>query len=446
MRIEDRMNAWWAGLAVVATACVLLVACGGGGAGDTGNTATPGGTSGGTTPPASGQIPAERPVLNPVAATSWSPCSAEYFGGCEFEGLREIRYGTDGKWVIQRYLNSFPGWHCSAANFGSDPAPGETKRCEVSDVMMTGTIAAPNVCYAGGMCPQIDLSAIPMGTEGYGELRVQPTTDLGTPSADGVGAFRTICGFSHMAFDDPIVFPGKPGMSHLHAFFGNTGTNAYSTAHSLAGSGNSTCAGGIANRSAYWVPALIDTVSHKPIVPSDPIWYYKTGYGGVKAADVKPMPAGLRMIAGDMKAKGAQDVANWSCRSSPEHFATIPNCAVGDNVQMSVRFPQCWDGVNLDSANHKSHMAYPTGSGCPATHPVALPEITLNVLYLVRTADAPLNWRLASDDLSLPAGYSVHADWFDGWNPEIRDTWIEHCDQAAVDCHAYLLGDGRTLY
>ncbi|MEV4118547.1 DUF1996 domain-containing protein [Micromonospora sp. NPDC049645] len=21
-------------------------------------------------------------------------------------------------------------------------------------------------------------------------------------------------------------------------------------------------------------------------------------------------------------------------------------------------FPQCWDGVNLDSANHQSHMAY----------------------------------------------------------------------------------------
>ena len=61
-----------------------------------------------------------------------------------------------------------------------------------------------------------------------------------------------------MSFDDPIVFPGQPGRSHLHTFFGNTGANADSTAESIRGTGNSTCRGGIANRSSYWVPTLID--------------------------------------------------------------------------------------------------------------------------------------------------------------------------------------------
>ena len=51
---------------------------------------------------------------------------------------------------------------------------------------------------------------------------------------------------------------------------------------------------------------------------------------------------------------------------------------------MSIMFPQCWDGVNLDSPNHKSHMAYGAGwpdKGCPSTHPVPLAQITQNFRY-----------------------------------------------------------------
>lgn len=435
-----RLGAW---LTLVAATTSIIVACGGSGGGSTTTTPTPPVV----TPPTQGQIPAQRAVENVVPATSWRFCSPEFFDGCEFEGLREIRYGANGKWRIKRYQNFFPGWECNANQFGGDPAPGETKTCEVSNVMLTGTIAAPNVCYAGTQCPEIDLTAIPMGIEGYSDLRVKETTDRGNVATDGVGAFRTICAYSHMAFDDPIVFPGQPGMSHLHAFFGNTGTNAYSTAESLATTGNSTCAGGIANRSAYWVPAMIDTATNKPIVPSDPIWYYKSGYYGIAAKDINPMPAGLRIIAGNMRAEGPQDFIHWACRNgSIPNSASIPNCEVGDHVMMSIDFPQCWDGVNLDSPDHKSHMAYPSGGACPSTHPKAIPVISLNVLYLVHTANQSKTWRLSSDNTALPPGYSIHADWFDGWNPDIRNTWIENCDRASVDCHAYLLGDGRMLY
>lgn len=432
--------------------CLLAASCSGGGGSAPSGTPGTGSTSPGNTAPAPApqppaSLPAERAVLNTVASSSWTSCSPEFFGGCSFEGLREIRYGTDGKWRTKTYLNSFPGWECSAAHFGGDPAPGETKRCEVSGVMLTGTIPAPRVCHSGGMCPEIDLTAIPMGLEGSGDLRVRATTEIAPDSSDGTGNFRTVCGFSHMAFDDPIVYPGQPGVSHLHAFFGNVGANAYSTAQSLANSGNSTCLGGIANRSAYWVPALINTAVKKPLAPGSSIWYYKTGYGGVTAASVKPMPAGLRMIAGDMLAEGAQAMTHWSCHESGTmRGAAIPNCPVGEHVAMTIQFPQCWDGVNLDSANHKSHMAYPTGRGCPATHPVPLPEITLNVHYLVRVANEALHWRLSSDKMTLPAGYSAHADWFDGWNPEVRNAWVANCNQKAKDCHAHLLGDGRTLF
>ena len=114
-----------------------------------------------------------------------------------------------------------------------------------------------------------------------------------------------------------------------------------------------------------------------------------------------------------------------------------------------IYFPQCWDGVNLDSPDHKSHMAYPTaGRGCPSSHPVALPEITFNIVYPVRQANAAANWRLASDNYSssLPAGYSAHGDWFNGWRQDILDTFVSNCDRTALDCGSHLLGDGRMIY
>ena len=40
--------------------------------------------------------------------------------------------------------------------------------------------------------------------------------------------------------DDPIVFPGQPGASHLHDFFGNTGANASSTFETML-AGETTC-------------------------------------------------------------------------------------------------------------------------------------------------------------------------------------------------------------
>jgi hypothetical protein len=57
-----------------------------------------------------------------------------------------------------------------------------------------------------------------------------------------------------------------------------------------------------------------------------------------------------------------------------------------NGLRAQVWFPMCWDGVNLDSPDHKSHMAYPTGVGngnCPASHPVRIPGIFMEALYFV---------------------------------------------------------------
>jgi hypothetical protein len=291
-----------------------------------------------------------------------------------------------------------------------------------------------------------DPSKIPSGFAGYG-------TDLlekgGMPGPSDVGSFRTVCKYSHMAPDDPIVFPGQSGASHLHVFWGNSLTNANSTSQSLLNTGNGTCRGGTINRTGYWAPALIDTKTGTPIAPDLIHVYYKSGYMGVKPNQINAMPAGLRMVAGDAKATGPQDFSEWKCWDASEMRSnTILSCPQGDFVTMTIDFPQCWDGKNLDSPDHKSHMAYADeGRGCPASHPVAIPVITFNVLYAMPKTGGVSSWRLSSDtyDPKLPGGYSIHGDWFDGWKQDIVNTWIPGCVRKPVSCGSDMLGDGRSM-
>ena len=103
------------------------------------------------------------------------------------------------------------------------------------------------------------------------------------------GQFRAACQYSHFAYDDPIIFPGEPGRSHLHMFFGNTEADAYSTVDSLLRSGGGTCSGFELNRSAYWTPALLDGKGNA-VVPERIILYYKTK----QPENVARMPQGLQ--------------------------------------------------------------------------------------------------------------------------------------------------------
>jgi len=288
----------------------------------------------------------------------------------------------------------------------------------------------------------------PAGAPGSGSLLVGPAWEQPNTNSD-IGAFRVTCAYSHMNYDDPLVFPGQPGAAHLHMYFGNTGTNAYSTAESLRTTGNSTCHGGIANRSAYWIPTLLQ--DGQPLLPGSAIFYYKAGYeiSGVSPR-IQRIPAGLRMIAGNAATTELQtdNRAHWGCENNYiGHYPQIVDCNVGDSIQLEVFFPQCWDGMNLDAPDHKSHMSYAVEGDCPASHPVVLPEISLNIRWL-RTENMNIAaLRLSSDCISeLPGGYSAHGDWMEAWEPEIRDTFVTRCINPTFDCHANLLGDGRELY
>jgi Domain of unknown function (DUF1996) len=295
----------------------------------------------------------------------------------------------------------------------------------------------------------------PPSPAGHAVDRVEPSPHSTTPS--DIGASRTACTYSHMAFDDPIVAPGQPGRSHLHTFFGNTDVSGHSTATSVATSGRGTCLGGTANRSAYWVPSIIDTRAGRPMPPGEIIFiYYKTGYKGVQAENVRPFPLGLRMIAGDARATTApalyQERYEFYCSDRSHdnaygHSSAIPVCRAGDRLNVALTFPQCWDGQRLDSPDHKSHMAY-AENGCPPSHPIPFVEISFQIHWLVPSSGDTSTWRLSSDvaDTNIQPGYSMHGDWFNGWKPDIVDTWVRRCINARRDCGVGELGDGRRLF
>jgi hypothetical protein len=301
---------------------------------------------------------------------------------------------------------------------------------------------------------------------GYDTLRIKTATIATGSSSGTAGEFRIACAASHMLFDDPIVYPGQRGKSHLHTFFGNSDVNGDTdtTLGNLSTFGRSTCDGGIANRSGYWVPAVINTVTGFPVTPVLNLAYYKVhwAYGGENPSPPFPVSSitvpvpGLRMIAGSAANTSGTGTGayRWDCihpdgTTTPGYSMPGTECLNGEEVLMLVFFPQCWDGVHLDSPNHQSHMAYSDAvTGCPSTHPVPIPAISFNVHYKVDANNRPENWRLASDTyaLSTPAGRSAHGDWINGWDQTVLTGMVTHCLKAGKDCHADLLGDGTTLY
>lgn len=301
------------------------------------------------------------------------------------------------------------------------------------------------------------------------------------PDPDG-GSFRIKCELSHGNYDDPIVYPGQSGVAHLHTYYGNELTDAASDETSLFTTSTTTCDGDVLNRSSYWVPALIfpeydeagDPGTHpnghsafgvvRPTSgPFATDIYYKAGVDDL--ASIQPMPRGLRMIAGNA-AMGPQEnhIVRWSCESwvissADDFLPHVPACDVGDAVRLTITFPPCWNGVDLDVPDHHSHMAYVTwspeaGIHCPASHPVALPQVSYNFAFPVTTETVyPFGdsraWRLASDmyevSAAQPGGLSAHGDWFMAWHPEVMETFVEHCLHTGRHCAGGDLGNGWRL-
>lgn len=101
---------------------------------------------------------------------------------------------------------------------------------------------------------------------------------------------------------------------------------------------------------------------------------------------------------------------NWipgSTTAFPEGFRMItPGEEVFDEgvtsgaseLEISISFQSCWDGMHLDSADHMSHVAFPLGeeedAPCPSSHPVRIPRLDFFIRWF-NTADAEWQFLMA---------------------------------------------------
>jgi hypothetical protein len=236
------------------------------------------------------------------------------------------------------------------------------------------------------------------------------------------GSFRVECELVRQQRVDPIVSFGEPS-HHVHDLFGNTSLVSTSTRKSLlAGMTNCTAKG---DRSGYWSPSLVSPRG-RLVEPERAVFYYRNR--PVEYRRTAPIPRGLRMVAG-----GSFPDAYWTCTGDSDGaFAsrrpTIPDCGKDGKIKLHVLFPQCWDGKDLDSPDHRAHVAYgidDEGSAdgtdalrCPASHPVKIPQLDFRVLYDVGDGS---RYRL-SDGHELP-----HADFLDAWVTKDIDQLVRRC-------------------
>jgi uncharacterized protein DUF1996 len=253
-------------------------------------------------------------------------------------------------------------------------------------------------------------------------LAAKPIVIPGLEGPFAGGNFVVDCGFARRLDDDPIVSPDVPGASHDHSFFGNETTNAFSTAETLV-VGQTLCHRR-QDRSAYWVPTML--VNGRPVTPLGAAIYYRRG----TYAEVHVPPNGLRMIAGDQRSMSPQaaDHVYWNCEAQGVATTEVPVCPLDPrySLRLHVDFPECWDGVNLDSPDHVSHLAYATEGECPASHPVPIPSLRLVVRFPVGGVQS-----LALSSGSINSG---HADVFFAWRGKQLKRLVRRCLNGRHQC------------
>ena len=240
----------------------------------------------------------------------------------------------------------------------------------------------------------------------------------------GTGIFHTNCDYDHSAMDDPIVHPGVTGASHMHDFFGNKTTNAFSTLSTLK-AGTTTCAVGV-DKSGYWAPQLI--FNGTPVQPARVQAYYLS-----KAGPVVTPPTGLELVAGNAHATAplSTKIISWNCSgiySGPTADQSAPPvCPSGSVLKVVVFFPNCWDGFMPTGQDNTSHTTYAVNGTCP------------NGFNAIAQLRAEFKYPAAVDgrgNVAFASGpyYTMHADWFNAWDSTALNNIVSGCINANTDC------------
>ncbi|MDP4510928.1 DUF1996 domain-containing protein, partial [Nonomuraea turcica] len=211
------------------------------------------------------------------------------------------------------------------------------------------------------------------------------------PSESGsTGTFVSRCGTSsegHSNNDNVITAPGvSNGTQAQYDYVGNMSTDAVSTNESLSDA-DTTCRNQ-ADQSAYFWPALRvlgaetdgDTAG-TAVQPSS----VRLEYRGNATSEVTAPPQFLRMLAGDARAATNGDAEarpTWTCTGFTDRLTDkYPICPSGSDLVRVFDMPSCWDGENIDSADHRTHLTFPDEEGACPSGTEAVPQLRLTLTY-----------------------------------------------------------------
>jgi len=293
---------------------------------------------------------------------------------------------------------------------------------------------------------------------------------------------------SGLARLDPIVSPGGIA-SHVHAIHGGSNFGPSTTAEDLLASDCTSC-GVKEDKSAYWTPALYFMYHNGTTVLVNQIGgmlaYYLLYTDGTPGQTITAFPNGFRMLAGDTNRRNftclipepekslwsgneltepalRQKALGFNCLNYvnptktegslfrhylPSKTFMDDNCLSG--LRLELMFPSCWNGRDLDSADHKSHMAYPslvmTGS-CPAGYPVRLPSLFYETIWdTTRYKGLEGTFVISNGDTS---GFGYHGDFIAAWEVGVLQRAVDTCTNLSgllEDCPVFSAVDTSCAF
>ncbi len=99
---------------------------------------------------------------------------------------------------------------------------------------------------------------------------------------------------------------------------------------------------------------------------------------------------------------------------------TFIDATCTDGVRAEVMFPSCWNGRDLDSENHTTHVAYPSSvkyGVCPPDYPVRLPVLFYETIYQTNLFNGSDGQFVFSN--GDPTGFGYHGDFIAAWDDDI---------------------------
>lgn len=154
--------------------------------------------------------------------------------------------------------------------------------------------------------------------------------------------------------------------------------------------------------------------------PEKSIW---SSLGQTSQIDLEQRALGFNCLNYDRKDKTEGSLYR---HYMPDKAFLDANCPTG--LRIEIMFPSCWDGKNLDSKNHRSHVAYPdlvNSGSCPADFPVKLPGLFYETIWNTAAfTGVSGEFVLSNGDTQ---GFGYHADFIMGWESGVLEEAVEKC-------------------